>query len=110
MMTARTLQDHGYRVVEAANGREALDHIQEHDGTLDLIVTDVVMPGLDGPGLAERVAALRPALPILFMSGYTDDEIVRRGLLQAGQPFLQKPFTPEGLIERVAELLKLRPR
>jgi PAS domain S-box-containing protein len=109
-MTSRALHEHGYRVVEASSGGEALELIRRHDGTLDLIVTDVVMPGLDGPGLAEQVARLRPALPILFMSGYTDDDIVRRGLLEAGQPFLQKPFTPEALIERVTDLLKLHLR
>jgi two-component system cell cycle sensor histidine kinase/response regulator CckA len=68
-------------------------------------VTDVILPGMDGPELARRATELRPELPVLFISGYTDDEIVRRGLLQEGQPFLQKPFTPEALAAKVAMLL-----
>ena len=61
---------------------------------------------MDGPELARRAKELRPELPVLFVSGYTDDEIVRRGLLEAGQPFLQKPFTPEALSHEVAGLLR----
>jgi CheY-like chemotaxis protein len=72
------------------------------------MVADVVMPGMDGPELARQVLALRPGLAVLFMSGYTDDEVVRRGLLDAGQPFLQKPFTPEVLGRQVAQLLRPR--
>jgi DNA-binding response OmpR family regulator len=63
---------------------------------------------MDGPELARRAAELTPDLPVLFISGYTDDEIVRRGLLQEGQPFLQKPFTPEALAAQVTRLLKQR--
>jgi two-component system, cell cycle sensor histidine kinase and response regulator CckA len=70
-----------------------------------LIITDVIIPGLDGTELARKAAQIKPGLPILFMSGYTDHDIVRRGLLEAGQPFLQKPFTPDALVRRVAELL-----
>ena len=66
------------------------------------------MPGMDGPELARKALTIRPGLPVLFMSGYTDDEVVRRGLLDAGQPFLQKPFTPEALGEQVAGMLRRR--
>jgi two-component system cell cycle sensor histidine kinase/response regulator CckA len=107
-MTSRALEDYGYRVVAASNGPEALTLLQQGEGPVRLVVTDVIMPGMDGPELARRMLALRPGLPVLFMSGYTDDEIVRRGLLEAGQPFLQKPFTPEALSREVAELLKRR--
>jgi signal transduction histidine kinase len=107
-MAARALQEYGYAVSEAGDGLEALRLIEDGAQTIHVMVTDVVMPGMDGPELARRVAVLRPGLPVLFMSGYTDDEIVRRGLLEAGQPFLQKPFTPEALSEQVAELLKGR--
>jgi two-component system, cell cycle sensor histidine kinase and response regulator CckA len=108
-MTSRALEEYGYRVVAARGAREALALISAGDEKVRLLITDVVMPGMDGPELARRVLALRPELPVLFMSGYTDDEIVRRGLLQVGQPFLQKPFTPETLGREVAELLKRRP-
>ena len=80
--------------------------VERRDGVINLVVTDVVMPGMDGPELARRLTQLRPGVPVLFMSGYTDDEVIRRGLLDASEPFLQKPFGPEALIERVAELLK----
>jgi two-component system, cell cycle sensor histidine kinase and response regulator CckA len=104
-MTSRALREHGYNVLEAANGPEALKAVQVANGDLDLIITDVIIPGLDGTELARKAAQIKPGLPILFMSGYTDHDIVRRGLLEAGQPFLQKPFTPDALVRRVAELL-----
>ena len=108
LMASRALQEYGYRVLEAADGREALRLLEGHQRSIHMVVTDVVMPGMDGPELARRAQRLHPGLPVLFMSGYTDDEIVRRGLLEVGQPFLQKPFTPEALGEQVAELLKGR--
>jgi CheY-like chemotaxis protein len=108
MAVARMLSRLGYGVIEAGDGAEALWLIENGADPIQVLVTDVVMPGMDGPELARRAVGLRPGLPVLFMSGYTDDEIVRRGLLEAGQPFLQKPFTPEALSEQVAELLKGR--
>jgi two-component system, cell cycle sensor histidine kinase and response regulator CckA len=108
-MTSRVLQEYGYRVVAAGGAKEALALVGQRDEKIKLLITDVVMPGMDGPELARKVIGLRPGLPVLFMSGYTDDEIVRRGLLQVGQPFLQKPFTPEALGREVAELLKRNP-
>jgi CheY-like chemotaxis protein len=107
-MTSRALREYGYGVLEASGAEEALELLGRADGKVNMLVTDVVMPGMDGPELARRALELRPGLPVLYMSGYTDDEIVRRGLLDAGQPFLQKPFTPETLGERVAGLLKRR--
>ncbi|HEX5574525.1 MAG TPA: response regulator, partial [Gemmatimonadales bacterium] len=80
------------------------------EGRVDLLITDVILHGMDGPELARRAKELRPELPVLFISGYTDDEIVRRGLLEAGEPFLQKPFTPEVLSREVAGLLRRRDR
>lgn len=108
LMTSRSLQEYGYGVVEASGGHQALGVLERDDGRIDLLVTDVILPGMDGPELARRAAELRPELPVLFISGYTDDEIVRRGLLQEGQPFLQKPFTPEALAEKVGLLLNSR--
>jgi two-component system cell cycle sensor histidine kinase/response regulator CckA len=107
-MTSRVLQEYGYGVTEASGGHQALGILERSDGGIDLLITDVIMSGMDGPELARRAAELVPELPVLFISGYTDDEMVRRGLLQAGQPFLQKPFTPEALASEVAELLKTR--
>jgi PAS domain S-box-containing protein len=105
LMTSRSLQEYGYGVVEASGSHQALGVLEGGDGRIDLLVTDVVLPGMDGPELARRAAELRPELPVLFMSGYTDEEILRRGLLREGQPFLQKPFTPEALAAKVAALL-----
>jgi two-component system, cell cycle sensor histidine kinase and response regulator CckA len=105
-MTSRALKEHGYNVIEAGDGPEALSLVEQANGVLDLIITDVIIPGLDGTELARRAAKFKPDMPILFMSGYTDHDIVRRGLLDPDQPFLQKPFTPDALVRRVAELLK----
>jgi CheY-like chemotaxis protein len=105
-MTSRALKEHGYNVLEASDGPEALRLVEHQNGKLDLIITDVIIPGLDGMELARRAASLRPDVPVLFMSGYTDHDIVRRGLLDSDQPFLQKPFTPDALIRRVADLLE----
>jgi two-component system, cell cycle sensor histidine kinase and response regulator CckA len=107
-MASRVLQEYGYGVVEASDGGEALGLLEQRDHRIRLLVTDVVMPGMDGRELARRAEALSPGLPVLYMSGYTDTEIVRRGLLEAGQPFLQKPFSPETLGEQVARMLEGR--
>ncbi|HEX3274685.1 MAG TPA: PAS domain S-box protein [Gemmatimonadales bacterium] len=105
-MTSRTLAELGYRVVEARDGAEALELLGRTDAKVGLMVADVVMPGIDGAELARQVASARPGMAVLFMSGYTDDEVIRRGLLDAGQPFLQKPFTPEALARQVARMLR----
>jgi len=72
---------------------------------VDLVITDAVMPGMGGRELADEIARIRPGLPVLFMSGYTNDEIIRRGLVSPGVPFLQKPFSPEDLATKVREVL-----
>jgi PAS domain S-box-containing protein len=105
-MTSRALKEHGYQVLEASDGGEALRLVEQSHGALDLIISDVIIPGLDGTELARQAAKVKPELPILFMSGYTDEDIVRRGLLDRDQPFLQKPFTPDALIRKVAEVLE----
>lgn len=104
-MVMRALQLQGYTVLAAADGAAALEVVGTATVRLDLIVSDVAMPRLNGRELSERLHLLRPALPVLFMSGYTDDEIVRRGLMEAGRPFLGKPFTPDELVRRVRLLL-----
>jgi CheY-like chemotaxis protein len=104
-MTARLLESQGYQVVVAGDGAEALAAIRQRAGRLDLVVTDVAMPVMNGRELAEQLRRLRPGLPVLFMSGYTDDEMVRRGLIEPSQPFLSKPFTPDILAGAVRLLI-----
>jgi PAS domain S-box-containing protein len=98
------LEERGYRVLEAGHGWEALMRLSEVDGAVNLVIADVMMPEMGGSELARRLAVERPGLPILFLSGYTDDEMTLRGL---GPPsaFVQKPFTPEVLARRVREAL-----
>jgi signal transduction histidine kinase len=107
-MASRALRSQGYAVLEAANGAEALEVLSGAAGPVDLVLSDVVMPVLNGRELSERLAIDRPEVRVLFMSGYTDDDIVRRGLLQPGAPFLQKPFVPADLSRKVREVLDNR--
>jgi PAS domain S-box-containing protein len=102
--TCRILASHGYRCVEANNGIEAFNFLRQRGEEIAVVVTDVVMPGLGGGALAERLAELRPELPVLFTSAHSGEEMVRRGLIPADAPFLQKPFTPEALVAKLREL------
>ncbi|MEZ5102563.1 MAG: PAS domain S-box protein [Thermoleophilia bacterium] len=95
----------GYRVLTEANGRDGLHLLQQDDGRIDLLLTDVVLPELSGRELVERVRAARPGLPVVFMSGYTDDVVVRMGVLQGDVPFLEKPFSADRLLAVVRETL-----
>jgi CheY-like chemotaxis protein len=99
------LEMSGYTVLEAHHGAEALELSNRHAGPIHLLVTDVVMPQMSGRELAQRLATLRPDLKVLYMSGYTDDAIVRHGVLASGIAFLSKPFTPDALALKVRELL-----
>ena len=104
----RALEGHGYTVLEATDVHAALVLAADHLGGIDAVVTDVVMPGMSGPELAKRLADSHPDIPVLFMSGYTDEAIVRHGVLEPGVAFLQKPFTPDALARKVRELLNTR--
>ena len=102
------LEKNGYTILEAAHAADALRLCEQHPDPIHLLVTDVVMPGVSGRQLAERLLSQRPKLKVLYMSGYTDDEIVRHGILYFDTPFLQKPFTAESLAEKVRKVLKPR--
>ncbi|MDB4906627.1 MAG: Blue-light-activated protein [Gemmatimonadetes bacterium] len=100
-LARRILVRQGFEVIETANGREALDVARDRAGTIDLVLTDAMMPEMSGPELVERLEQILPDSRILFMSGYTDDDMVRRGARQEGFAFLQKPFTPAELVAAV---------
>lgn len=104
-LVRRSLEAVGLAVIEAENGRQALEAITARGEAPRLVVTDVIMPGLTGRELSEALARSRPGLPVLFMSGYTGDDVLARSLLPATAPFIQKPFAPEELVARVRSLL-----
>ncbi len=103
--TSDVLRHYGYTVLVAASGDEALTVLSEHSGDVDIIVTDLVMPGMTGRELADRVAAARPGIPTLFMSGYSDEVATRHGVLAQEAAYLQKPFSPRALAEKIREVL-----
>ena len=100
-LTATGLRQQGYTVHEANNGQEGLQFFTEHGASIHLIVTDVVMPVMSGRELSEQVRALQPTARILFVSGYTDDALVRHGILQGEWAILQKPFALTDLAQQV---------
>ncbi|HXI21978.1 MAG TPA: response regulator, partial [Gemmatimonadales bacterium] len=104
-LICRTLRRAGYAVLEAEDGASGLAASRRHPGHVDLVVSDVVMPRMSGPELVEQLAGERPGLPVLFVSGYTDEALTERGALAPGTEFLPKPFTPADLLARVGSLL-----
>jgi CheY-like chemotaxis protein len=107
-LAVRILQKHGYKVLETISVEQALVIGERYRMPIDLLLTDVVMPGMRGPELAERLARSHPEMKVLYMSGYTDNAIVNHGVLAAGTAFLQKPFTPGALARQVREVLQGR--
>jgi CheY-like chemotaxis protein len=104
-LSRQVLESCGYSVIEAGDGVEALEIFEKSEKRIDLLITDVVMPRMGGPELAEKLLALVPNLPILFASGYTDDAIVRHGVLETNVNFIQKPFTIDDVARKVRDLL-----
>ncbi|MCX5906978.1 MAG: response regulator, partial [Deltaproteobacteria bacterium] len=92
-------------VLEAHNGKQALQLCEEYEGSIGLMLTDVVMPQMSGRELAERLLPRRPGMRILYMSGYPDNAIIHHGVLEPGMPFLQKPFSVRVLESKVREIL-----
>jgi len=97
----------GYTVIEAENGHTALELAALHSGPIHLLMTDVVMPGISGRELSERVKAIRPEIRVLFMSGYTDQAVVHHGILESDAVLLQKPFTVAALAAKLRDILNL---
>jgi CheY-like chemotaxis protein len=103
-LASKILQGRGYVVLEARDGREGISVSEAHQGKIDLLVSDVVMPELGGREMAERILRTRPDIKLLFMSGHTQDVILKEGI-KAGAAFLQKPFAPSELAHKVREIL-----
>jgi CheY-like chemotaxis protein len=103
-MTCQALMACGYTVLDAGSGETALQ-VAKQTEHVDLLLTDVVMPGLSGPMLAEAFNKLHPDARVLYMSGYTDETIIRYGVLHGQVPYLEKPYTPESLADRVRAVL-----
>jgi PAS domain S-box-containing protein len=104
-LAKRILEVNGYRVFEASNGEEALRLCRQYEGRIDLMITDIEMPLVSGRELAERVAPLEPGMRVLFVSGRKDEAVLRHGVLSAGVPFLEKPYTPSSLLHKMKEVL-----
>jgi two-component system, cell cycle sensor histidine kinase and response regulator CckA len=101
----QVLERQGYTVLEAPSAEKALDIAAQYSGAIHLLLTDVIMPGMNGRELASRLAHVRPETRVIFMSGYTDDAVMRHGVLEPGSTYVQKPFTPDAIARKVREVL-----
>jgi two-component system, cell cycle sensor histidine kinase and response regulator CckA len=108
-LAVRVLKNYGYEVLVASSGREALAIALQLQTHIDVVISDVVMPGMNGRQLVEKLFEIRPQMPALLMSGYADDDILRRGVMRGDTAFLQKPFTPEQLARKLRGVLDTRP-
>ena len=105
-LAVKVLKRQGYSVLEAEDSGSCLETLRAHQGPLDLLLTDLVMPGLNGRELHEEVKSLFPKVKVLYMSGYTEEIVTHRGVLEEGIPFIQKPFSVHSLTTRVREVLE----
>jgi len=105
-MAREYLESIGYTVLEAVSGKDALQRAKEFDGTIHLLLTDVVMPEMSGPELADQLTLHRPGIKVIFTSGYTDDAIARQGILDSTVAFVQKPYRPKALARKIREVLR----
>jgi len=103
-LVRETLEAKGYQVLEAENGQAGLEAVAAHSGTIDLLITDVVMPGMSGHELAEQLLKERPGIKVIYLSGYTEEALIE-GNIDGGKAFLQKPFTLQTLSRKVREVL-----
>jgi signal transduction histidine kinase/ActR/RegA family two-component response regulator len=108
-LARRALEEHGYTVLEAADGREAIAELASGEHPIGLVLSDLVMPRMSGRELGQEIARRYPGLPVLFMSGYTGEDVRSRGLLEGTAPFVQKPFTADALARRVRTMLDGNP-
>ena len=104
-LATKVLKAKGYRVLEAADGAAALASVQRHPGPIDLLLTDVVMPGMNGRELAEYLKKRLPVVKVLYTSGYPHDVIAHRGVLDRDMAYIAKPYTPDRLAAKVREVL-----
>ena len=108
-IASSVLRRHGYTVLMAAGADQALAIVETHHAPIHLLLTDVVMPTMGGRALADRFHVLRPEIRVLYMSGYSDDAILRHGVEQSGVDFIHKPFTPDGLLRKIRDVLARPP-
>ncbi|MCL5743410.1 MAG: response regulator, partial [Acidobacteria bacterium] len=104
-LSIKILEKAGYKLLVAADPAEALRLVGSYSENIDLMITDVIMPGMSGRDLARELETSRPSMQVLYISGYTDNAIVHHGVLEAGLHFVQKPFTPQALTQKVREVL-----
>jgi two-component system cell cycle sensor histidine kinase/response regulator CckA len=104
-LVCAVLEEQGYNVMCAADGLEALEAAENFDGTIHLLVTDVIMPHMNGPELAAKLSRIRPAMKILYVSGYSDNDIGDHGVLDPRFELLQKPFTPQTLARKIRDVI-----
>ncbi len=107
-LVEKLLRLQGYHVLSAADPAAAIELAREHSASIDLLVTDVMLPGLSGRDLARQIQNLKPGIPVLYISGYSDDAVARHGIVDPGTHFLQKPFTPTQLGKKIREILDSR--
>ncbi len=104
-LVVRVLRDYGYAVLETGHPEDALRMVRQLDKPIDLLISDVVMPGLSGPKLAEALESIQPDLKVLYMSGYTEETVLKHGVDDSLASFLHKPFSPEELCRAIAGVL-----